>query len=74
MLMCVSYTAEQVDVDVAVAVASCFCVVLFVASVRYIFGAYPHGILILSRAATYGGIWEKLFPGIDFRVLGASPM
>ena len=22
----------------------------------------------------YGGVWEKLFPGIETRVLGASPM
>ena len=35
---------------------------------------YPHGILILSRIAMYGGVWEKLFPGIETRVLGASPM
>ena len=41
---------------------------------KYIFGLYPHGILILSRLAMYGGIWERLFPGIETRVLGASPM
>lgn len=38
------------------------------------FAVYPHGILILSRIAMYGGVWESLFPGIDTRVLGASPM
>jgi hypothetical protein len=43
-------------------------------SKKYIFGFYPHGILILSRIAMYGGVWEKLFPGIETRVLGASPM
>lgn len=41
---------------------------------RYVFGWHPHGILILSRIHTYGGAWERLFPGIEFRVLGASPM
>lgn len=41
---------------------------------RYLFGLYPHGILILSRIAIYGGVWELLFPGIETRVLGASPM
>ena len=34
---------------------------------QYIFGYHPHGILILSRIASYGGIWEKLFPGIETR-------
>lgn len=41
---------------------------------QYIFGFHPHGILILSRVATYGGLFEKLFPGIETRVLGATPM
>ena len=43
-------------------------------SKKYVFGWHPHGILILSRIHVYGGVWEKLFPGIPFRVLGASPM
>jgi len=41
---------------------------------KYVFGAYPHGILVLSRVCLYGGVWEALFPGVDFRTLGASPM
>ncbi|TMW64451.1 hypothetical protein Poli38472_013073 [Pythium oligandrum] len=41
---------------------------------RYIFGYHPHGIIVMSRIATYGGNWEKLFPGIEYRVLGASTM
>jgi len=36
---------------------------------KYVFGYHPHGILVLSRVLTYGGIWEQLFPGIDFRGL-----
>lgn len=40
---------------------------------QYIFGFYPHGILILSRIATYGGTWEAVFPGISARCeCGAS--
>lgn len=27
----------------------------------------PHGILILSRVTMYGGVFERLFPGINFR-------
>ena len=41
---------------------------------RYIFAVYPHGILIISRIGLYGGTFERLFPGIDTRTLGASPM
>ncbi|KAL0477256.1 2-acylglycerol O-acyltransferase [Acrasis kona] len=41
---------------------------------QYIFGIHPHGILILSRPSIYGGVFETLFPGIELRVLGASPM
>jgi hypothetical protein len=41
---------------------------------QYIFGWHPHGILVLSRIFCYGGVWEHLFPGLDFRVLGATPM
>lgn len=41
---------------------------------QYIFGIHPHGILILSRPAVYGSVIEQLFPGIEHRVLGASPM
>jgi hypothetical protein len=41
---------------------------------QYIFGVHPHGILILSRPSVYGSVWETLFPGIELRVLGASPM
>jgi len=41
---------------------------------KYIFAFYPHGILILSRVAMYGGVFDRLFPGIQTRVLGASPM
>lgn len=44
------------------------------ASRQYIFGWHPHGILVLSRIFTYGGVWEHLFPNLDFRVLGATPM
>ena len=41
---------------------------------KYIFAVYPHGILIISRIGLYGGTFERLFPGIDTRTLGASPM
>lgn len=37
---------------------------------KYIFGYHPHGIIVLSRLATYAGNWEKLFPNIHAR--GAS--
>jgi hypothetical protein len=40
----------------------------------YVFGWHPHGIIILSRLVMYGGIFDELFPGIDVRALGASPM
>lgn len=40
----------------------------------YIFGWHPHGILILSRLSMYGGIFEALFPGIETRALGATPI
>jgi len=43
-------------------------------SAKYIFGVYPHGILIMSRPAIYGDVFESLFPGIETRTLGASPM
>jgi len=43
-------------------------------SKQYIFAIQPHGILILSRASMYGGIFEQLFPGITTRTLAASPM
>lgn len=36
-------------------------------SKRYIFGFHPHGIIILSRIATYGGTWEAVFPTITTR-------
>lgn len=39
---------------------------------RYVFAYSPHGILVLSRFAIAAGNWEKLFPDIDFRFLGAS--
>jgi hypothetical protein len=35
---------------------------------QYIFGWHPHGILLLSHCAVCGGLWEKLFPGIEQRV------
>ena len=35
---------------------------------QYIFGWHPHGILLLSRFAIYGGLWQKVFPGIHFKV------
>ena len=41
---------------------------------RYIFGFHPHGILLMSRVCGYGGAWEALFPGVECRVLAASPM
>lgn len=41
---------------------------------RYIFGVYPHGILILSRVCLYGNIFDSHFPGIETRTLAASPM
>jgi hypothetical protein len=34
----------------------------------------PHGILILSRVAMYGKSFDTLFPGVETRVLAASPM
>ena len=40
----------------------------------YVFGWHPHGILILSRLAMYGGVFEALFPGVETRVLGATPI
>ncbi|RHY31291.1 hypothetical protein DYB32_003626 [Aphanomyces invadans] len=40
----------------------------------YVFAYHPHGILILSRISTYAGNFEKLFPGIVARALGATPM
>lgn len=40
----------------------------------YVFGWHPHGILILSRLGVYGGLFERLFPGIHIRALGASPI
>lgn len=41
---------------------------------QYIFGWSPHGILLLSRISYYAGIFETLFPGVECRVLAASPM
>eukprot|EP00004_Rigifila_ramosa_P016271 TRINITY_DN3840_c0_g1_i4.p1 TRINITY_DN3840_c0_g1~~TRINITY_DN3840_c0_g1_i4.p1 ORF type:complete len:341 (+),score=45.75 TRINITY_DN3840_c0_g1_i4:712-1734(+) len=41
---------------------------------KYVFGIHPHGILILSRVGAYGGLWPTMFPGLDYRVLGATPM
>jgi 1-acyl-sn-glycerol-3-phosphate acyltransferase len=41
---------------------------------QFVFGFHPHGLLILSRIATYGGAWEALFPGVETRALGASAM
>ncbi|ETW00651.1 hypothetical protein H310_07219 [Aphanomyces invadans] len=41
---------------------------------QYVFAYHPHGILILSRISTYAGNFEKLFPGIVARALGATPM
>lgn len=41
---------------------------------QYIFGFHPHGVLVMSRIGMYGGLFEKLFPGIDLRTLGATPM
>lgn len=41
---------------------------------KYIFGFHPHGIIVLSRISTYGGVWEQLFPKINYRALGASTM
>ena len=40
----------------------------------HIFCFCPHGILLMSRVVGYGGAWEALFPGIECRVLAASPM
>lgn len=37
---------------------------------QYVFGWHPHGILLLSRFAIYGGLWDRLFPGIRFKVRG----
>lgn len=44
------------------------------AAKQYVFGFSPHGIMLASRLALYGGMWEKLFPGIDQRCLAARPM
>ncbi|KAL4109860.1 hypothetical protein PRIC1_001555 [Phytophthora ramorum] len=41
---------------------------------QYIFGFHPHGIIVLSRIAIFGGSFEDIFPGITYRILGASPM
>ncbi|KAE9006704.1 hypothetical protein PR001_g17140 [Phytophthora rubi] len=35
---------------------------------------HPHGIIVLSRIAIFGGSFEDIFPGIKYRILGASPM
>ncbi|KAG6954945.1 hypothetical protein JG688_00012124 [Phytophthora aleatoria] len=43
-------------------------------SKKYIFGFHPHGIIVLSRVSTYAGNWEKVFPDIPTRALGASTM
>jgi hypothetical protein len=40
----------------------------------FVFGWQPHGILLLSRIASYAGAWERLFPGINTRVLAATPL
>lgn len=34
---------------------------------QHIFGWHPHGIIILSRVAVYGGAFKAMFPGIDMR-------
>lgn len=34
---------------------------------QYLFGFHPHGIIVLSRIAWFGGSWETLFPGIKAR-------
>ncbi|POM70527.1 Diacylglycerol O-acyltransferase [Phytophthora palmivora] len=41
---------------------------------QYIFGFHPHGIIVLSRIAIFGGSFEDIFPGITYRILGASAM
>lgn len=42
---------------------------------QYIYGLYPHGILILSRVMLYGEAWDSLFPNMRMPLsLGASPM
>jgi hypothetical protein len=41
---------------------------------KYIFGCHPHGIIVLSRLTSCGGNWERVFPDITTRVLGASTM
>lgn len=41
---------------------------------QYIFAISPHGILILSRCLCYGGLFERMFPGIVTRTLGATAM
>lgn len=38
---------------------------------KYVFGFHPHGIVLLSLLATYGGTWETVFPGVTTR--GALP-
>ncbi|TYZ63962.1 hypothetical protein PybrP1_003658, partial [[Pythium] brassicae (nom. inval.)] len=41
---------------------------------KVVFGFHPHGIILLSRIATYGGIWEEMFPDTAPRALGATPI
>ena len=41
---------------------------------QYFFAWFPHAILVLSRISVYGGIFERLFPGVQHRTLGATPM
>ncbi|GMF53245.1 unnamed protein product [Phytophthora fragariaefolia] len=36
-------------------------------SKQYIFGFHPHGIIVLSRIAIFGGSFEDIFPGITYR-------
>lgn len=40
---------------------------------QYIFGFHPHGIIVLSRVAWFGGCWEKLFPNITARRMYTPP-
>lgn len=42
-------------------------------SKAYIFGLHPHGIIVLSRMAWFGGLWAKTFPGVSVRRTTSEP-
>jgi hypothetical protein len=41
-------------------------------SKQCIFGFHPHGIIVLSRIAIFGGCFEDIFPGIKYRSMACG--